>query len=182
MVGGLTEDCRKLMTECVAECLANNPLAVASHWQQQYRSHFTASAYILDQLGKFMATMAFCLEKLLFYTIQCLKTMSFACAASSSWLELYISVHFYPAGSKTFAKKIMGSHEILHNVDQMESLVEAFQEYNSACSPLKEGLVKAKRGCKVSLIFFKYSLYLHNRFNFHQIVNIKWLWNLDESK
>ena len=71
----------------------------------------------------------------------------------------------------------MGSHEILHNVDQMESLVEAFQEYNSACSPLKEGLVEAKRGCKVSLIFFfKYSLYLHNRFNFYQIVNIKWLW------
>jgi len=78
-------DSRKLMTDCVAECLANNPLAVASHWQQQYRSHFTSSAYILDQLA-----------------------------------------------SKTFAKKIMGSHEILHNVDQMESLVEAFQEYNSA--------------------------------------------------
>ena len=137
------------MTECVAECLANNPLAVASHWQQQYRSHFTASAYILDQLGKFIATMAFCLKKLLFYTIQCLKTLSFACAASSNWLELYTSVHFCPPGSKTFAKKIMGSHEILHNVDQMESLVEAFQEYNSACSPLKEGLVEAKRGCKV---------------------------------
>ena len=65
----------------------------------------------------------------------------------------------------------MGSHEILHNVDQMESLVEAFQEYNSACSPLKEGLVEAKRGCKVSIIFFKYSL--HYRFNFYQIVNIK---------
>jgi len=108
MVGGATEDCRKLMTECVAECLANNPLAVASHWQQQYRSHFTASAYILDQLG-----------------------------------------------SKTFAKKIMGSHEILHNVDQMESLVEAFQEYNSACSPLKEGLVEAKRGCKNLLANFE---------------------------
>ena len=90
-----------------------------------------------------------------------------------SVFKLIRIVHFYPAGSKTFAKKIMGSHEILHNVDQMESLVEAFQEYNSACSPLKEGLVEAKRGCKVSLIFFKYSLYLHNRFNFYQIVNIK---------
>ena len=67
----------------------------------------------------------------------------------------------------------MGSHEILHNVDQMESLVEAFQEYNSACSPLKEGLVEAKRGCKVSLIFSLSNLYLHYRFNFYQIVNIK---------
>ena len=139
------------MTECVAECLANNPLAVASHWQQQYRSHFTASAYILDQLGKFMAiTPRGLWKKLLFYTIQCLKP----CLLPVLRLQVdYLSVHFYPAGSKTFAKKIMGSHEILHNVDQMESLVEAFQEYNSACSPLKEGLVEAKRGCKVSLIF-----------------------------
>jgi len=95
------DNCKKLMTDCMAECLANNPMAVVSHWQQLYRSHFAASAHVLNQFG-----------------------------------------------SKSYAKQLMHSKQILHNVEEIEGLVEAFQEYNSTCPSQKEGLPDAKRGCK----------------------------------
>jgi len=85
----------------MAECLSNNPMAVVSHWQQLYRSHFAASAYVLNQFG-----------------------------------------------SKSYSKQLMHSKQILHNAEEIEGLVEAFQEYNSSCSSQKEGMPDAKRGCK----------------------------------
>jgi len=95
------DNCKKLMTDCMAECLANNPMAVVSHWQQLYRSHFAASAYVLNQFG-----------------------------------------------SKSYSKQLMQSKQILHNAEEIEGLVEAFQDYNSTCPSQKEGLPDAKRGCK----------------------------------
>jgi len=46
-----SEDYRSILTDCMAECVANNPIAVVSHWQQMYRSHFVSSGYLLQQLG-----------------------------------------------------------------------------------------------------------------------------------
>ena len=46
-----SESYRSILTDCIVECLCNNPLAVISHWQQMYRSHFSASAFVLQQIG-----------------------------------------------------------------------------------------------------------------------------------
>lgn len=46
-----SDDYRSLLTDCMVECLANNPTAVILHWQQMYRSHFVASGFVLQQLG-----------------------------------------------------------------------------------------------------------------------------------
>merc|ERR1712111_247771 len=51
-------------------------------------------------------------------------------------------------GSKSYSKQLMHSKQILHNAEEIEGLVEAFQEYNSSCSSQKEGMPDAKRGCK----------------------------------
>jgi len=46
-----SEEYRSILVDCVSECVSNNPMAVISHWQQMYRSHFVSSGYILQQLG-----------------------------------------------------------------------------------------------------------------------------------
>ena len=35
----------------IGECVANNPAAVISHWQQMYRAHLNSSSVVLTHLG-----------------------------------------------------------------------------------------------------------------------------------